>query len=99
MKWESNLTSGVKYFVSSTVSLLRGAPLSQVKSPYANGVTLSTPSGPGSGAERASGISRAGFAGAAGAGCGEGNRGSGAATALSNAAAGGFFNDAVVVGG
>src|ERR1035438_2028820 len=43
MKLVSNRTSGVKYFVSSTVSLLREVPLSQVKSPYANGVKLSAP--------------------------------------------------------
>src|ERR1039457_5971491 len=43
MKCVSNRTSGVKYLVSRTVSLLRGVPLSQVKSPNANGVKLSTP--------------------------------------------------------
>src|ERR1017187_4342477 len=36
--------SGVKNFVSNTGSLLRGEPFSHVKSPNANGVTLSTPS-------------------------------------------------------
>src|ERR1700730_15135279 len=36
--------SGVKNFVSNTGALLRGDPFSQVKSPKANGVKLSTPS-------------------------------------------------------
>src|ERR1700730_10021078 len=36
--------SGVKNLVSNTGALLRGEPFSQVKSPNANGVKLSTPS-------------------------------------------------------
>src|ERR1700688_1808681 len=36
--------SGVKNLVSNTGALLRGEPFSQVKSPKANGVKLSTPS-------------------------------------------------------
>src|SRR5580692_935023 len=36
--------SGVKNLVSNTGALLRGDPFSQVKSPKANGVKLSTPS-------------------------------------------------------
>src|ERR1700682_2847881 len=36
--------SGVKNLVSNTGALLRGAPFSQVKSPKAKGVKLSTPS-------------------------------------------------------
>src|ERR1700737_4784602 len=47
--------SGVKNFVSNTGALLRGEPFSQVKSPNANGVKLSTPS-VASGEWRASGI-------------------------------------------
>src|ERR1700730_7542058 len=47
--------SGVKNFVSNTGALLRGDPFSQVKSPNANGVKLSTPS-VASGARSASGI-------------------------------------------
>src|ERR1700736_4422539 len=46
--------SGVKNFVSKTGCLLRGCPFSQVKSPKANGVKLSTPS-VASGEWRASG--------------------------------------------
>src|ERR1700722_9275473 len=101
MKLVANLTSGVKNFVSSTVSWLRGVAFIQVKSPNANGVSLSTPGGPGSGAERASGITSGGFAGVAvcscGAGWGPGKATSGvSATGLSNAVAGGVFNEAVV---
>src|ERR1035441_2472204 len=76
VKLVSNLTSGVKNFVSSTVSLLREVPLSQVKSPNANGVKLSTPV-VASGASRASGRTCAGVAGGAGDGCGGGAGGGG----------------------
>src|ERR1017187_739521 len=68
VKLVSNRISGVKNLVSSTVSLLREVPLSQVKSPNANGVKLSTP-GVASGACRASGIVGAAGAGGAAAGC------------------------------
>jgi len=54
----------VNHLVASTESLLRGFPLSQVKSPNAKGVTLSTP-GVASGACRASE-----WTGAAGGGAG-----------------------------
>src|ERR1700675_5020697 len=47
--------SGVKNLVSNTGALLRGDPFSQVKSPNANGVKLSTPSA-ASGECSASGI-------------------------------------------
>src|SRR6266404_6191454 len=39
----SKRISGVKNFVSNTGALLRGEPFSQVKSPKANGVKVSTP--------------------------------------------------------
>src|ERR1017187_6200560 len=77
MKWVSNRISGVKNFVSIT-GLLRGLPLSQLKSPYANGVTLSTP-GVASGACKASGRAGAGGA-AAGPSGGAGGAGDSAGT-------------------
>src|SRR5258708_21302506 len=42
MKCVSTLTSGVKKGESNATFLLRGEPLSQLKSPYANGVCSST---------------------------------------------------------
>src|ERR1022692_4114796 len=76
VKLVSNRISGVKNLVSSTVSLLREVPLSQVKSPNANGVKLSTP-GVASGACRASGMD-----GAAGAGGTAACWGAGAGTGM-----------------
>src|ERR1035438_796380 len=86
MKCVSNRTSGVKYLVSSTVSLLRGVPLSQVKSPNANGVKLSTPV-VASGACKASGMDGGAGAGAAAVGCGAGAGAGGGATAAVSAGA------------
>src|ERR1035438_1352567 len=86
VKLVSNRISGVKNLVSSTVSLLRGVPLSQVKSPNAKGVKLSTPV-VASGASRASGRTCAGGAGAAAVGCGAG-AGAGAVGAVAVSAGG-----------
>src|SRR5579862_6687072 len=54
MKFVSKRISGVKNGVSSTTSLLRGEPFSQVKSPKAKGVWLST-----AGAATAAGVPEA----------------------------------------
>src|ERR1019366_5039399 len=56
------------------------------------------PAGPGSGAERASGITRAGFAGGTTAASGVAAEPCALAAALSNAAIGGPFNEAVFAG-
>src|SRR5580704_7208958 len=88
MKSVSNLTSGVKNFVSNTVSLLRGVPLSHVKSPNAKGVKLST-AGAGSGGCNASGTD-GGAGGAAGWGAGAGNGVAGLALEANSSRSSGF---------